>query len=232
MQEKPRILIVDDDEDILDLLKYNFVKENFAVKTLNESSQVLKVTSRFNPSLIILDLIMAPHNGIEVCKMIRSNDSDFNPYIFFLTANANVFVQDAIFNVGGDEYLEKVIVIKTLISKVRCVLKQNFVIKKRVTTLKLGSLELYRGVEEVYKNGEKVKVMRPEFEILFFMLQNPGRCISLTQLTNILWGSNTFMDENTVKSLVNNLRIKIGAEVISERASGFVQLNHKALLRP
>jgi len=230
VHEKPRMLIVDDDQDILDLLRYNLIKENFDVKTLHESSNVVKVANRFHPNLIILDLIMAPYNGIEVCKMLRAN-ADLNLYIFFLTGNANVYLQDSVYNVGGDEFLEKVTGIKTLISKVRCVLNHNFIIKKRETKLKLGSLELYRGKEVVYYKGKNLKVKKAEFDILFFMVQNPDRWITLSQLTNTLWGSKTFIDENTVKSLVIDLQKKIGDDVVCEKLSGVFLLNHKSLVK-
>jgi two-component system, OmpR family, alkaline phosphatase synthesis response regulator PhoP len=217
MRSKPRILIVDDDEDILELLQYNFTKDDFLVTTLCESSKVLNIAKAFSPHLVILDLVMLPYNGIEVCKMIREIDSQWEPYIFFLTANASDYQQDVIYNIGGDELVEKIIGIKSLMNKVRCVLKQDLVIRKRETILKIGTLQLYRGTDEVYNKGEKIEVKKQEFEILYFLAQNPGKHISVSQLTDTLWGSKTFMDERAVKSLVHNLRRKIGGDIIAEK---------------
>jgi two-component system, OmpR family, alkaline phosphatase synthesis response regulator PhoP len=122
MSQKHRILIVDDDEDILDLLRYNFFKEGYHVKTLADSAEAIAVASQFRPDLVILDLMMSPYNGIDICRMLRKSERLKNVYIFFLTAKSDDYYQHAVFNVGGDEFVEKIVGLKPLLSKVTSVL--------------------------------------------------------------------------------------------------------------
>jgi two-component system, OmpR family, alkaline phosphatase synthesis response regulator PhoP len=228
MSHKHRILIVDDDEDILDLLRYNFFKEGYHVKTLSDSADAIAVASQFHPDLVILDLMMSPYNGIDICRMLRQSERFKNVYIFFLTAKSDDYYQHAVFNVGGDEFVEKIVGLKPLLSKVTSVLKENFVIKKRLMKLKVGGLELYRGVETVYNMGNKIILSKPEFEILFFMVQNAGKRISVSQLIQILWGSKTFMDELSVKKFIESVRRKLGQDIIVEkRMDLFLFKGHK-----
>jgi two-component system alkaline phosphatase synthesis response regulator PhoP len=223
MDKRSRILIVDDDEDILELLSYNFDKEGYSVKTLSSSAEAVTTAREFKPHLIILDLLMYPFNGIEVCRMIRSQEEFKNVYIFFLTAKSEEFHQDTAFNVGGDDFVQKIVGIKPLISKVRSVLKYDFVIKKRLMTMKIDCFEFYRGLDCVYMNGRKIILNKNEFDILFFLAQNPGKKISLGQLIQSLWGSKTFMDESTVKTFIDNVRRKIGRDFIAEKQINLFQ---------
>lgn len=216
-EQKKKIVIIDDDEDILDLLHYNLTREGYAVKCLIETSTALDAISDFQPDLIILDLLMGPYNGIEVCRMIRAKQSLHDKYIFFLTANSDKYYQHAIYNVGADEFIEKISGLKPLISKVSTVLKDNYVIKKSVQEITLGTLQIKRDDETVFVRGKKINLNGNEFEILFFLMQNEGKHISLRQLVNSLWGSKTFMDENTALRFIDSVRKKIGKEMITEK---------------
>jgi two-component system alkaline phosphatase synthesis response regulator PhoP len=214
---KKKILIVDDDEDILDLLQYNFTREGYSVKCLPESSHALDAIKDFRPDLIILDLMVHPYSGIEVCRMIREQEFLRDKFIFFLTANAEKYSQHTVFNVGADEYIEKIAGLKPLMSKVSTVLKENYIIKKSIHEITLGCLHLKRDDETVFVKGKQIPLNRNEFEILFFLMQNEGKTISLRQLVNSLWGSKTFMDENTALNLVDSVRKKVGKEIIEEK---------------
>lgn len=214
---KKRIVIIDDDEDILDLLQYNFTREGYSVKCLPESSRALDAIREFRPDLIILDLMMKPYSGIEVCRMIREQEFFQDKYIFFLTANSEKYSHHAVYNVGADEYIEKIAGLKPLMSKVSTVLKENYIIKKSIHEITLGYLHLQRDNETVFFKGKQIPLNRNEFEILFFLMQNEGKTISLRQLVNSLWGSKTFMDENTALNLVDSVRKKVGKEIIEEK---------------
>jgi two-component system, OmpR family, alkaline phosphatase synthesis response regulator PhoP len=225
MSNTRRILIVDDDEDILELLKYNLTSEGFTVKSLSDSSRVLACAEEFKPHLIILDLLMKPYNGFEVCESIRSQGKLSDVYIFFLTANSNIYNRNSAYTMGGDEYVEKMSGLKPLLAKIKGVLTQNMTIRKRLSKISIGNLELVRSGECVYSNGTKIVLNESEFEILFFLAQNPGKKISVSQLLNIIWGSRTFMDENTLKKWLYNIRDKIGQDLIVERNANLFQLN-------
>jgi two-component system, OmpR family, alkaline phosphatase synthesis response regulator PhoP len=217
MSGLPKVLLVDDDEDILDLLVYNLKREGFDIRSVSNSKESIFIANEFLPDLVVLDLMMPGINGIEVCRQIRKNELLKNIYIFFLTAKSDDYYKHATFNVGGDEFIEKVMGIKPLIHKIQAVLKKNFIIRKQKMKLKVGSLELFRGVETVYKNGNKIALNKSEFEILFFLAQNAGKQISIDEIIQTLWGSNTFMDTKSVKGYFTNLQLKIGDHMIREK---------------
>ncbi len=223
MSSKPKILIVDDDEDILDLLRYNLTREGYLVKTVADSRTAISVAARFLPDLIVLDLMMPELNGIEICRKLRVDQNMRDVYIFFLTAKSDEYYKHAVFDVGGDDFIEKIIGLKPLIGKIRAVLKRNYVIRKRLTRLKEGSLELVRGIGAVLIHGSAVTVNKHEFEILFFLAQNKGKEIPVCEIVHSLWGSSTFMDETSVRRYVSSLQEKLGGGVIREIHSGYYQ---------
>lgn len=214
---RPKVLLVDDDEDILDLLNYNLSREGFEVHVLSDSSEAIQYAKEVCPDLIVLDLMMPGLNGIEICRQIRKNDNLKEVYIFFLTAKSDEYYRHATFNVGGDDFIEKIVGIKPLLSKIHAVLKRKFIIRKQRMRLKAGSLELFGGVETAYLNGNKVIISKAEFEILFFLAQNPGKRVSIDDIITTLWGSQTFIDRQTVKAFMTNLNEKFSGYVVRER---------------
>src|SRR5690349_20814109 len=123
-EQKPfRILIVDDDRDILELLEYNLEKEGFKVKSIDDSHVAIRVAREYNPDLIILDIMMPHPNGIEICRELRTMRQFENTYIFFLTAKSENYYLQAALDTGGDDYIEKVMGLRSLTFKVSTVLK-------------------------------------------------------------------------------------------------------------
>jgi len=209
-----RILVVDDDVDILELLKYNFEKEGFEVKTLANSKNTVKVATKFSPDLIILDIMMPDITGIEICEQLRSIPSFQNVYIFFLTARAGNGFQETVLNIGGDDYIEKLMGIRTLMYKVNSVLKKRFVIQKRFSEISVGDLYIHRKTNSVFFRDSKVAVSEAEFELLFFLAQNRHKTITLDSIIHNIWGSEIYPFHKTVKLYIENLRIKFGPDII------------------
>ena len=214
-----RILVVDDDIDILELLKYNFEKEGFEVKTLANSKSTIKVAKKFSPDLVILDIMMPHINGIELCEQIRSIPSFQDIYIFFLTARAGNGFQDTVLNIGGDDYIEKLMGIRTLMYKVNSVLKKRFIIQKRFSEISVGDLYIHRKTNSVFFKDSKVSVSEAEFELLFFLAQNRHKTISLENIIHNIWGSEVYPFHKTVKLYIENLRKKIGPDIIRVTSS-------------
>src|SRR5688572_26284071 len=131
-EKSSRILVVDDDVDILALLKYNFEKEGFQVKTVDNSKNTLKAAYKFQPDLVILDVLMPHLSGFEVCEKLRNTEAFENIYIFFLTARPENTFQEAALRIGGDDYIEKLTGIRALLYKVNSVLKKKYIIQKRI----------------------------------------------------------------------------------------------------
>ncbi|RAV98005.1 response regulator transcription factor [Pseudochryseolinea flava] len=212
-----RILIVDDDHDILELLSYNFEREGFVVKTISDSRAAVKVAVEFNPDLIVLDLMMPHPNGIEICRELRSLTRFVDTYIFFLTAKSERYYQEAALDTGGDDFIEKIMGLRALTFKVSSVLKKKIVIRKRAPELHFGDLKICRRTTSVRIGSREVVLSKPEFELLFFLAQNPHRTISADHLLRNMWGSETYMVETSVDAYISSLQNKIGYNLIEKR---------------
>lgn len=215
-ESKPmRILVVDDDEDILQLLKYNLEREGFKVKTLDQSVKALRVAWEFCPDLIILDMMMPHPNGIELCREFRNSKRFQQTYIFFLTAKSESYYQHAALQTGGDDYIEKITGLRSLTHKINSVLKMRYVIRKSVGELTVAGMKINRGSTSLRStNGDEIVLNKNEFELLFFFAQNPGRTISLDNLVHILWGSDIYVGDKSIDLLIQNLSRKTGQSLI------------------
>ncbi len=220
-----RVMVVDDDQDILDLLAYNLEKEGFKVKTLSDSQKTLSLAKEFRPDLIILDIMMPAPNGIELCRQLRGLDGFENTYIFFLTARSESYYMQAALDTGGDDFIEKVVGLRALTHKVSNVLTKQFVIRKRIPKLALGPIKLNRYKSSVKIGKREVSLNKPEFELLFFFLQNPGKSISADTLLHTIWGSEIYLVELSVEAYMNNLIKKIGKHIIEQQHDNQFVLN-------
>jgi two-component system alkaline phosphatase synthesis response regulator PhoP len=216
MRSKRKILVVDDDEDILDLLKYNLEKEGYEVRIVSSCCDALMAARQFRPDLIILDIIMPGQNGIELCRILRSTGHFKNTYIFFLTACSEPYYERAVFTTGGDDYIQKITGLKALTMKISAVLKKGYVIRKSVTVLTLGALQLNRFNCSIFLDGQEIFLSPPEFDVLFFMAQNSFEDFSINQLIENIWGSEIYLAESHAEVYIQNLKKKLGG-VITER---------------
>ena len=208
------ILVVDDDPDILDLLKYNFEKEGFRVKTLEKSYKAVAVAKDFKPDLIILDIMMPSPNGMDICAELRKTKEFEKTYIFFLTARSETYYQHAALNTGGDDYIEKVVGLRALISKVTSVLKKRFVIRKGMSQFEIGNIRIDREMQSVSVFNREVKLNRGEFELLFFFAQNADKIISTETILNAIWGSQIYFFDSSIELYIESLRTKISPDII------------------
>jgi len=208
-KEAYRILAVDDDPDILELLKYNFEREGFKVKTVEESTSAVATAIKFKPDLIILDIMMNPPNGIEICKRLRELLLFQHTYIFFLTARSENYYQDAALETGGDDFIEKIIGLRALTNKVITVLRGHYVIRKSERSVKVGDLVVdRRGGASLL--GKPLPLSKIELELLFFLAQNPKKIISEENLINNIWGSDTYLTSSSPQVFLENLILKLG----------------------
>jgi two-component system alkaline phosphatase synthesis response regulator PhoP len=219
-EKSSRILVVDDDVDILALLKYNLEKAGFQVKTIDNSKNTLKAAYKFQPDLVILDVLMPHLNRFEVCEKLRSIQAFENIYIFFLTARPEATYQETALKIGGDDYIEKLTGIRALLYKVNSVLKKKYIIQKRIQQLKVCDLSVDRQSNSVLYKDQSIVVNESEFEILFFMIQNRDRKMTLDNLIYNVWGSEVHPFQNTVKLYIENLQRKIVPDVIKVTSRG------------
>lgn len=213
---KHKILLVDDDKDILDLLKYNLEREGYEVEAEKNSLHAIEKARAFHPDLIILDIMMPKINGLEVCSQLRGLDDFKSTYIFFLTAKSEKYLQHEALAKGGDDYIEKITGLRALTHKVGTVLKKNLVIRKGVKHIELGDLHIDRDTQTVFYKNKKVVLPRHEFELLYFMAQNPKKAITHDSLLHNIWGSEVYLLAKSIDSYVNNIRQKIGVSLIAK----------------
>jgi two-component system alkaline phosphatase synthesis response regulator PhoP len=224
MSMAARILLVDDDPDILELLEYNLSREGYAVMTTADSIIALELVNSFQPNLIVLDIMMPGITGFEVCMRIRTSSINPEPVIFFMTAGEEK-LQKTAFENGGDDFIQKFAGLRTLISRVNLVLKRKFNIRKRQSTLRLGGLLIDREVGAVVSHNAVVKLSDSEFELLYFLVQNAKRSIPIKHLDVAMSGSDVFNNHPPILQSLEMLMKKIGAGFITFTSPYRVRFN-------
>ena len=214
MSQRHKILIVDDDKDILELLRYNLQKEGYEVFVENNSMKSLRRARSLQPELIILDIMMPQLNGLEVCDRLRKMEEFKDTYIFFLTAKSQKFLQKQAFDIGGDDFIEKITGLRALSHKVSAVLNKNLIIRKSVRQIRLNTLILDRVRQVATYKGREIPLSSYEFELLFFFVQNPFKDISRDNLLHNIWGSDVYMLAKSVDTYIHNICSKLGEKLI------------------
>jgi two-component system alkaline phosphatase synthesis response regulator PhoP len=220
MGKTHRILVVDDDPDIAELLQYNFEKEGYRVKTVEDSTLAIEAASQFDPDLIILDIMMPGLSGIELCRQLRKIPRFKETTIFFLTAKSEHYYHEAALDTGGDDFIEKIVGLRALTNKVSTVLKKNFKIRKSVSEVSIGHLKVNRRSLKAKVFGVEVPLSKPEFELLFFFAQNPRKIITSENLLGNIWGSDLHGMASTLDSYLESLSRKLGGKWIIAISEG------------
>jgi two-component system alkaline phosphatase synthesis response regulator PhoP len=204
------ILLVDDEADILEFLSYNLRKEGFKVFTVSDGEEGVRMTQQFQPSLILMDIMMPKMDGIEACQFIRKDLNLQQPIIAFLTSRAEDYAQIAGFEAGADDYITKPIRPRLLISKVESLLRRlsnNLVNSSSVNT---SNLIIEREKFSVQLDGKKIILPKKEFELLELLSSRPGKVFNREQILNIVWGNETVVGERTIDVHIRKLREKLG----------------------
>jgi two-component system alkaline phosphatase synthesis response regulator PhoP len=206
-----KILIADDEPDILEFISYNLQQENYLVATARNGDEAVTVAMEMVPDLIILDVMMPKKSGIEACEMLRSNPVFDNSLIIFLTALNDDTIQIKGLEVGADDYLTKPVSPKVLISKINSLFRRTHTIKKdeQPETFSIDS-EKYL----VYINGEEVVLARKEFELITLLYSKPGRVYLRQEILDKVWGSEVIVGDRTIDVHVRKIRAKLGIDCI------------------
>ncbi len=211
-----KILIVDDEPDILDFLKYNLVKEGYDVATASNGEEGIKIAEKEVPNLIILDIMMPKMDGVEVCRMLRNKPEFDKTVIAFLTAREEDYSQIAALDVGGDDYITKPIRPRVFLSRVRALLRRS---ERRneleeETVIKVGDLTIDKEKVTVQKNDEVIELAKKEFELLYLLVSKPGKVFSREEIFNKVWGTDVIVGNRTIDVHIRKLREKIGDHYI------------------
>lgn len=210
-----KILVVDDEVDILELLKYNLSKEGYDVKTASDGIKGVEVAKSFIPDLILLDIMMPKQDGVETCRQIREQPEMANTFVIFLTARSEEYSEVAAFDMGADDYITKPIKPRALISRINALFRRDSKKNKESNTITVGELIVDRTSYTVKNGEEKISLPKKEFELLYFLAQNPGKVFSRDELLQNIWGTDVYVLARTVDVHIRKVREKIGNDFIT-----------------
>jgi two-component system alkaline phosphatase synthesis response regulator PhoP len=214
-----KILLVDDETDILEFISYNLRKEGFLVSTASNGEEALRIARTELPHLIILDVMMPGMDGIETCQEIKKIPSLANTLIAFLTARGEDYSQIAGFDAGADDYISKPIKPKVLISRIRALLKRFSPLSTNPDTftsgtVAIGSITIDRQRFIVTVRGEELILPKKEFELLELLVSKPDKVFTREEIYNTIWGDNIIVGDRTIDVHIRKLREKIGQDNI------------------
>jgi two-component system alkaline phosphatase synthesis response regulator PhoP len=213
--EQFKILVVDDEKDILEILKYNLEKEGYQIKIAGDGLRAVEIADSFVPNLILLDIMMPGRDGVEACRLLRLNPKLVDTHIIFLTARAEEYSEVAAFEVGADDYITKPIKPRALLSRIKALYKKAKIKQREVPIVEAGNLVIDRTSYIVKQQGEELTLPKKEFELLYFLAQNPNKVFSREELLNKVWGTDVYVLARTVDVHIRKVREKIGENFIS-----------------
>mgnify|MGYP001337517316 CR=1 FL=1 len=207
-----KILIVDDEPDIIEILKYNLNNEGYYVKSANNGKKAVEKAKKFIPDIILLDVMMPEMDGIEACIELKKISTLSNTRIIFLSARGEDFTQIAAFDAGADDYVTKPVKPKILIKKISSISKR---INNNLSNfLDLGEIKIDKESYLISINKEDVSLPRKEFELLYLMASKPGKVFSRDEIMAKVWGTQVIVGDRTIDVHIRKLREKIGDKYI------------------
>jgi two-component system alkaline phosphatase synthesis response regulator PhoP len=211
-----KILIVDDEEDILEFLSYNLSKEDYKIETATNGSDAITLAQDFAPDLIILDIMMPGMDGIEVCTTLRENPELNNTLIVFLTARNESFTEISALDSGGDDFITKPIKPNVLKSKIKAILRRHYNNQtgSQNEKLEFGDLVIDFDRMQVMKKDKVIKLAKKEFELLALLASKPEKVFKRKNIMKKVWGSEIIVGDRTIDVHIRKLREKLGKEHI------------------
>ena len=211
MKSSPlKILVVDDDLDIIEILKYNLNKSGYLVKSAKNGIEAIKRAKKFMPNIILMDVMMPEMSGIEACSEIKQIDELSETMIIFLSARSEDYTQISAYDAGADDYISKPIKPKILLKKISNIAKKIKSNKNIPIVLDLGSIKINREEYLVTKNKNEIMLPRKEFELLFLLASKPEKVFTRDEIMNKVWGTQVVVGDRTIDVHIRKLREKIG----------------------
>jgi len=206
--ENFKILLVDDEPDILEIISYTLKSDGYHVYTAENGAEAIELAKKIKPHLVILDVMMPEMDGIEACEVIRNDSEIGNTLIAFLSARGEDYSHVAGFNAGADDYITKPIKPKLLKSKIKSLLRR--ISQPNVEVIEIGSLVIDRSGYKVILNGKDISLPRKEFELLFLLSSKPGKVFKREFILESVWGKDVIVGDRTIDVHIRKLREKIG----------------------
>ena len=205
-----KILIVDDDLDIIEILKYNLKKSGYSTKSANNGIEAIKKAKKFIPHIILMDVMMPEMSGIEACSEIKQIDELRETIIIFLSARSEDYTKISAYDAGADDYISKPVQPKILLKKISNIAKKINSNKNLPNVIDLGSILINREEYLVFKNKNEIILPRKEFELLFLLASKPGKVFTRDQIMNKVWGTDVIVGDRTIDVHIRKLREKFG----------------------
>jgi len=211
----PKILVVDDELDILEIIRHALNKEGFEVHIAANGFQALEQTRKIKPDLILMDVMMPVMDGMEACRQLKEDTDTKNIPIVFLTARSEEFAELAGFEAGADDYISKPIRPRVLMSRLKAILRRrNAIQSSSHETLEFGDLKIDRERFVVEFMGKSLQFPRKEFELLSFLASRPGRVFSRDEILENVWGNEVLVVDRTLDVHVRKIREKLDERYI------------------
>ena len=205
-----KILLVDDEPDVIEIIRYNLDQEGYKLYTARDGREALKKAKKNIPHLIIMDVMMPNMDGIEACEHLRNDECFNDTIIMFLTARGEDYSHVAAFEAGADDYVTKPIKPKIIVSKVKALLRRLKNEEQTQEKIQIGKLIIDREQYEVNHMGKLFSMPRKEFELLYLLASKPDKVIKREKIMEIVWGSEVVVGERTIDVHIRKLREKIG----------------------
>lgn len=207
-----KVLLVDDEQDIIEIISYNLEKEGYQVLTARNGKEAIEKAKKELPHLIILDVMMPEMDGMEACENIRKMDSLQNVIITFLTARGEDYSQVAGFDAGADDYITKPVKPKVLMSKVKALLRRlkSADEVENSDIIQIGNIEVNRDEYKILIDGVELSLPRKEFELLYLLASKPGKVFTREEILDRVWGNEVVVGGRTIDVHIRKLREKVG----------------------
>ena len=209
-----KVLVVDDDPDIVEILKYNLKNSGYSVKSAGNGVEAIKKAKKFIPDIILMDVMMPEMSGIEACKEIKNINQLSQAIIIFLSARSEDYTQISAYDAGADDYISKPVKPKILLKKISNIAKKISSEKNAPKTIDLGSIKINKEEYVVIKNKKEILLPRKEFELLFLLATKPEKVFTREEIMNKVWGTQVVVGDRTIDVHVRKLREKIGEKHI------------------
>jgi len=213
--QKIKVLVVDDEPDIVEILTYNLEKEGYEVASALDGIKAIKVAGKFLPQVILLDIMMPRQDGVETCRQLREIKELKNSFILFLTARSEEYSEVAAFDAGADDYITKPIKPRALMSRISSFFRRETQKDLDLVQIKIKDLTIDRTSYTIDKNGKTIILPKKEFELLYFLAKNPNTVLGREELLQNIWGTDVYVLARTVDVHIRKIREKIGDDYIT-----------------
>ena len=211
----PKVLVVDDEQDILELIRHSLAKEGLEVHVAANGAQAIEQARKVKPEIIIMDVMMPVMDGMEACRQLKDNPDTKNIPVIFLTARSEEFAELAGFEAGADDYIAKPVRNRVLLSRVKAILRRgNAIQNQEPEKYDFATIQIDRERFVVEYNGKALQLPRKEFELLAFLASRPGRVFSRDEILENVWGNEVLVVDRTIDVHVRKIREKLDDKFI------------------